>query len=149
MIPPRFGIKLIADPGIEKQFKVIQQLMEKAELIINCGDTIILRYYQGVVYLYDFTFRNLYYLNTDGTYSWNHTGQNFKYGMNQLIFEGTELVSKSLYRVVENTEFYIGEESVNENTLQDYINANPKTQVVFKPLTIASEWDSSNQPSYG
>ena len=38
MIPPRFGIKLIADPGIEKQFKVIQQLMEKAELIINCGD---------------------------------------------------------------------------------------------------------------
>ena len=38
MIPPRFGIKLIADPGIEKQFKVIQQLMEKADLIINCGD---------------------------------------------------------------------------------------------------------------
>ena len=38
MIPPRFGIKLIADPGIEKQFRVIQQLMEKAELIINCGD---------------------------------------------------------------------------------------------------------------
>ena len=38
MIPPRFGIKLIADPGIEKQFKVIQQLMEKADGIINCGD---------------------------------------------------------------------------------------------------------------
>lgn len=38
MIPPRFGIKLIADPGIEKQFKVIQSLMEKADLIINCGD---------------------------------------------------------------------------------------------------------------
>ena len=38
MIPPRFGIKLIADPGIEKQFKIIQQLMEKADGIINCGD---------------------------------------------------------------------------------------------------------------
>ncbi|MBR3896214.1 MAG: DNA topoisomerase 3 [Bacteroidaceae bacterium] len=38
MIPPRFGIKLIADSGIEKQFKVIQSLMEKADLIINCGD---------------------------------------------------------------------------------------------------------------
>ena len=38
MIPPRFGIKLIADSGIEKQFKVIQTLMEKADLIINCGD---------------------------------------------------------------------------------------------------------------
>ena len=119
------------------------------ELIIDCGDTIILRYYKGVVYLYDFTFRNAYDLNTDGTYSWNHTGQNFEYGMSQITFEGSKLVSKTLYRVVENTEFYIGEESVNENTLQDYINANPKTQVVFKPLTIASEWDSSNQPSYG
>ena len=119
------------------------------ELIIDCGDTIILRYYKGVVYLYDFTFRNLYDLNTDGTYSWNHTGQNFEYGMSQITFEGSKLVSKTLYRVVENTEFYIGEERVSENTLQDYINANPKTQVVFKPLTIASEWDSSNQPSYG
>ena len=38
MIPPRFGIKLIADTGIEKQFKIIQQLMEKADEIINCGD---------------------------------------------------------------------------------------------------------------
>ena len=38
MIPPRFGIKLIADPGIEKQFKVIEGLMQKADGIINCGD---------------------------------------------------------------------------------------------------------------
>lgn len=38
MIPPRFGIKLIADPGIEKQFKVIQSLMQNADEIINCGD---------------------------------------------------------------------------------------------------------------
>ncbi len=38
MIPPRFGIKLIADSGIEKQFKIIEQLMQKADEIINCGD---------------------------------------------------------------------------------------------------------------
>lgn len=38
MIPPRFGIKLIADPGIEKQFKIIEELMQKADGIINCGD---------------------------------------------------------------------------------------------------------------
>lgn len=38
MIPPRFGIKLIADTGIEKQFKIIQQLMLAADEIINCGD---------------------------------------------------------------------------------------------------------------
>lgn len=38
MIPPRFGIKLIEDKGIEKQFKVIETLMQKADAIINCGD---------------------------------------------------------------------------------------------------------------
>lgn len=38
MIPPRFGIKLISDPGIEKQFHIIEGLMQKADMIINCGD---------------------------------------------------------------------------------------------------------------
>ncbi len=39
MIPPRFGIKLIErDQGIEKQFKVIEKLMQAADEIINCGD---------------------------------------------------------------------------------------------------------------
>ena len=38
MIPSRFGIKLITDPGIEKQFKIIETLMSQAEAIINCGD---------------------------------------------------------------------------------------------------------------
>ncbi len=38
MIPPRFGIKLIEDNGIEKQFKVIEHLMQNADEIINCGD---------------------------------------------------------------------------------------------------------------
>ena len=38
MIPPRFGIKLISDPGIEKQFRIIEGLMQNADEIINCGD---------------------------------------------------------------------------------------------------------------
>ena len=38
MIPPRFGIKLIADKGVEKQFKVIESLFHKADEIVNCGD---------------------------------------------------------------------------------------------------------------
>lgn len=38
MVPSRFGIKLIADRGIEKQFKVISTLFSKADSIINCGD---------------------------------------------------------------------------------------------------------------
>ena len=38
MIPARFGIKLIDDKGIHKQFAVIEKLMKEAEMIINCGD---------------------------------------------------------------------------------------------------------------
>lgn len=38
MIPQRFGIKLIEDRGIEKQFAVIEKLMKDADGIINCGD---------------------------------------------------------------------------------------------------------------
>jgi len=38
MIPQRFGIKLIADDGIRRQFAVIESLMQKADGIINCGD---------------------------------------------------------------------------------------------------------------
>lgn len=38
MIPQRFGIKLIEDDGIKKQFAVIESLMQKANGIINCGD---------------------------------------------------------------------------------------------------------------
>lgn len=38
MIPPRFGIKLINDPGIEKQFRIIEGLMQHADQIVNCGD---------------------------------------------------------------------------------------------------------------
>ena len=38
MIPQRFGIKLIEDEGIRKQFAVIESLMQAADGIINCGD---------------------------------------------------------------------------------------------------------------
>ncbi|MCR5191689.1 MAG: DNA topoisomerase III, partial [Bacteroidales bacterium] len=38
MIPPRFGIKLIPNEGYEKQFHIIEKLMQNAEEIINCGD---------------------------------------------------------------------------------------------------------------
>ena len=38
MIPPRFGIKLIDDKGIEKQFAVIEKLIQSSDMIVNCGD---------------------------------------------------------------------------------------------------------------
>ena len=38
MIPPRFGIKLIENPTYVKQFKCIEQLVQNAQMIVNCGD---------------------------------------------------------------------------------------------------------------
>lgn len=38
MVPPRFGISLIEDEGIKKQFAVIESLYANAECVINCGD---------------------------------------------------------------------------------------------------------------
>lgn len=38
MIPPRFGIKVIDNDGVKKQFSVIETLISKAAEVINCGD---------------------------------------------------------------------------------------------------------------
>lgn len=38
MIPERFGIKLKADKGVEKQFQTIAKLIQGADSIVNCGD---------------------------------------------------------------------------------------------------------------
>ena len=38
MIPTRFGIKLKNDAGIQRQFEVIKQLFQAADMIVNCGD---------------------------------------------------------------------------------------------------------------
>ena len=38
MIPPRFGIKLLDNDGVVRQFSVIEKLMANASEVINCGD---------------------------------------------------------------------------------------------------------------
>jgi DNA topoisomerase-3 len=38
MLPSKFETKVMEDGGVQKQFKVIQRLLNKATLVINCGD---------------------------------------------------------------------------------------------------------------
>ena len=38
MVPARFGIRLKDDQGVRRQFAVIEELMSKADRIVNCGD---------------------------------------------------------------------------------------------------------------
>ena len=38
IVPPAFGIKLIANKGVEKQFRTIEKLVSQCSEVINCGD---------------------------------------------------------------------------------------------------------------
>ena len=38
MLPERFGIKVVDDKGVLKQFNTIKSLIAQAEMVINCGD---------------------------------------------------------------------------------------------------------------
>ena len=113
------------------------------ELVIDCGDALILRYYQGCVYVYPFTFKNMYRLNTDGSYNWNNTGQNFEYGEKQLAFEGAKLKPKEIWRIVNDgeldAEYYIGEKKVTSEELSKYIEnieKDQKKEIEFSALEV-------------
>ena len=113
------------------------------ELVIECfGGILLLRYYAGTVFLYDFTFQNMSYLYTDGTYSWNHTGSDFEYGQKQLYFVGAKLRTVSLWCIVNdgepNAEYYIGDRQVTEAEQTAYIKSLTKTKVTFSPLDFES-----------
>ncbi|TRX23296.1 DNA topoisomerase III [Flavobacterium franklandianum] len=38
MLPEKFETKVVENTGIQKQFKIIKSLFDKADLVINCGD---------------------------------------------------------------------------------------------------------------
>jgi DNA topoisomerase-3 len=38
MLPEKFETKVVQNSGIQKQFRIVKGLFEKAELVINCGD---------------------------------------------------------------------------------------------------------------
>ena len=38
MLPDKFQTKVVNDPGIQKQFRIVKSLFDKASLVINCGD---------------------------------------------------------------------------------------------------------------
>ncbi|MFY7670985.1 DNA topoisomerase 3 [Tenacibaculum sp. MEBiC06402] len=38
MLPEKFGTKVTEDSGIQKQFKIVKSLFDKADVVINCGD---------------------------------------------------------------------------------------------------------------
>lgn len=114
------------------------------EPVIDCGGMIVLRYYNRRVYAYSLIFRQAYDLKTDGSVSWNHTGERFEYGSNQIYFEGAELKTKQLWRIVDdgqpNAEYYIDGKRVSYDEMTKYIADNQKKDPEF--FTFSSSWYS-------
>ena len=120
------------------------------ELVIDCGDTMLLRYFEGKVYLYRFSFRALYNLTSDGSYSWSNGGA-LNYGENRIYFEGTELKTKEVWSIVKDgepdAEYYIEGKQVTGEEILKYFEDNPKTKVEFLPLEVS--WQNNISYSEG
>ena len=95
------------------------------ELVIDCGDTMLLRYFEGKVYLYRFSFRALYNLMSDGSYSWSNGGA-LNYGEDRMYFEGTELKTKEVWSIVKDgepdAEYYIEGKQVTGEEILKYFD---------------------------
>ncbi|MBQ9806421.1 MAG: hypothetical protein IJW49_07960 [Clostridia bacterium] len=113
------------------------------EMVIDCGDALILRYYEGTVYLYPFTFREME-LHADGTYSWSHNGEDFVYGESRITFEGEKLQPIENWRIVNdgepNAEYYLnGIPETREYMLQFLEKYPTPKKVEYTPLDLSWE----------
>ena len=108
------------------------------ELLIHCDDTLILRYYEGAVYVYPFAFRSMLLWYMNHSYSWV---SGFEQGNSKLTFDGIECKTEELWRVVNdgepNAEYYIDGNQVTHEDFLKYMNENPKTIVEFSPLEVS------------
>ncbi len=102
-------------------------------------DNIILKYYDGKVYIKGFYFRNLYNLKTDGSFGWNSVSEN-TYGESILKFDNGEFKTKTLWHIVNdgapNAEYYIGDDRVTHDEILRYFSKNPKRQAEYLPYEL-------------
>ncbi len=108
------------------------------EIVISNGsDHIVLRYESGKVFIFDFTFRSLYHLKTDGSFAWNAEAGTI-YGESKLTFTDGKVQTKELWRIVNdgepNAEYYIGTKKVTHEEILNYLEDLPKTLAEFQPL---------------
>lgn len=108
-------------------------------------DTILLHYHDGVVYVFSFLERNLHDLCTDGTFFWRDTtNEGFEYGASKLLFNGSELKIKPIYRIVNdgtpNAQYYIGSKQVDQQKMTSYLKRFFKTRVHFSEFYPYPIW---------
>ena len=110
------------------------------ELVIDCGELIVLHYNGHSVYLYTLSIDQAYKLNTDGTLMWKSNGETFEYGESRVVgyYLDGDYDTEELWKIVndgeENAEYYICGKQVTKEEMQKYLAENEKTPVEFLPL---------------
>ncbi len=103
------------------------------------GDMLVLHDENGKIYGFDFSFRNMDRIKTDGSFEWNDTtSEGLSYGDARLSFDSDKCQKKNICHVTgdgtDNVQFFV---DGNPTTREDYLNAYAsisKTEVTWYPL---------------
>ena len=109
------GSSLIGDLS-QSRFTVVDMDNDGIMEVLVSG-TVVLHYEDGMVYGYAFSFRNMYYVKTDGSFFWNG-GAGSRYGCAKLNFNKESVTWTDIYRVetdeTNSEAYYIGEQQVTK-----------------------------------
>ena len=108
-------------------------------------DHIILHYFDGKIYSYSFDFKNLFRLNTDGTFYWYFTESNLPtVGLSQVTFDDSSIVIKEIYRLKDiwerAEEYYLYGNQVTWEEYMDYYHNNSKRWAQFTPFEFSPQY---------
>lgn len=113
------------------------------EFMISGADTLLFRYYQGVVYLYSFSVRQMDTLFTDGTARGHHQGaDSYESRGYRMSFEGKKLKQETLWEynydlTTKETRYVIEGQEVSQEEYHRYCEG--KVSVRFSLMLNRSE----------
>lgn len=124
-------------------------------------DHIVLHYYNDKIYSYCFDSKNLFNLNTDGSFYWIDSFEldNCTRGYSQIAFEGSSLSIKEIYRIKQTSpydygdndhEYFVDGKQITREEFRDYYDSNcrSKTIAIFSPLDISCAYPISSGRAY-
>lgn len=123
------------------KYALITTAKNETMLAISYGNDILLLYASGSeIFGNSYTFRTMYQLCTDGTYSWNGTDiDGHHYGENTVGFLDGRITSTTLWQIdndgQENASYTLGGVTTTKDKMQEYLASRNPTQVSWSKLT--------------
>lgn len=104
----------------------------------SCGDVLVLHHENGIVFGYDFVFRYMSDVKTDGTFSWSYTGNKHSYGVHKLTFSAESYVLIDVCYVEEEGEdkvtYFIGEHVVSKTEYDAFYSTLSQEKVTWTSI---------------